>query len=312
MKDANVWHQPVLYQSIIHGLAPVSAGKYVDATVGAGGHAEGILDKSSPDGQLLGLDLDPQALAIASQRLSRFSDRAHLVQASYITLAEQLRNLNWMAVDGIVLDLGVSSMQLDSPERGFSLRAEGPLDMRFNPMQEPSAADLVNTLAVDDLADVIWRYGEENKARRIAAAIADARPLETTTQLAAVVSKAVGRRSYGIHPATRTFQALRIAVNAELENLLSFLPQAISALTPGGRLAVISFHSLEDRIVKQFIRRESRDCVCPPRQPECTCGHRASVVDITHRPITAGDDEVTQNPRARSARLRIAEKRELA
>lgn len=309
---SNTPHLPVLYQEIIHALSPHSPGRYVDATVGAGGHAWGILNASHPQGLLLGLDLDPQALEIASQRLSAFESRVTLRQASYTTLTHQLTDLGWESVDGIVIDLGVSSMQIDTPERGFSFLADGPLDMRFSPQQPTSAADLVNTLPENDLADLIYRYGEEKLSRRIARAIVQARPLHTTAELAELVLRAAGGRRGRIHPATRTFQALRIAVNQELQAVEEFLPQAIQALAPGGRLAVISFHSLEDRIVKQYFRQESRDCICPPDQPVCTCGHKASVLDLTRHPIEATSEEASTNPRARSAKLRIVEKLALA
>lgn len=309
---SNTPHLPVLYQEIIHALSPHSPGRYVDATVGAGGHAWGILNASHPQGLLLGLDLDPQALEIASQRLSAFESRVTLRQVSYTTLTHQLADLGWESVDGIVIDLGVSSMQIDTPERGFSFLADGPLDMRFSPQQPTSAADLVNTLPENDLADLIYRYGEEKLSRRIARAIVQARPLHTTADLAELVLRAAGGRRGRIHPATRTFQALRIAVNQELQAVEEFLPQAIQALAPGGRLAVISFHSLEDRIVKQYFRQESRDCICPPDQPVCTCGHKASVLDLTRHPIEATSEEASTNPRARSAKLRIVEKLALA
>jgi 16S rRNA (cytosine1402-N4)-methyltransferase len=220
-----------------------------------------------------------------------------------------LTELGWTQVDGIVLDLGVSSMQIDNPERGFSFQAEGPLDMRFGPQVQRTAADLVNGLMERDLSDLIWQYGEERFSRRIAHAIVQARPLLTTNQLAEVIAGAVGVRHSPIHPATRTFQALRIAVNGELEGLEKALPQAVDCLAPGGRLAVISFHSLEDRIVKQYFRRESVDCICPPQQPVCTCGHKAVLIEITRKPVEAAGDETITNPRARSARLRIAEKK---
>lgn len=311
-RDGNTPHLPVLYHEIIHALSPHSPGCYVDATVGAGGHAWGILNASDPGGLLLGLDLDPQALEIASQRLSAFESRVTLRQASYTTLTHQLADLGWKSVDGIVIDLGVSSMQIDTPERGFSFLADGPLDMRFSPEQPTSAADLVNTLPENDLADLIYRYGEEKLSRRIARAIAQARPLHTTVELANLILQATGGRRGRIHPATRTFQALRIAVNQELQAVEDFLPQAIQSLAPGGRLAVISFHSLEDRIVKQYFRQESRDCICPPDQLVCTCGHKASVQDLTRHPIEATPEEANTNPRSRSAKLRIVEKLTLA
>jgi len=280
----------------------------VDGTVGAGGHAYGILLSSQPDGLLLGLDVDPQALALARERLAEFNGRAKLFHASYTTLLGQLAALNWERVDGILLDLGLSSMQLDTQSRGFSFQSEAPLDMRFNPDQETSAAQLVNSLEESALADILYRYGEEHRSRQVAKAIVNARPIKTTTQLAQVVSKVTGGGKSGIHPATRTFQALRIAVNGELEALEEVLPQTLEALKPTGRLAVISFHSLEDRMVKQFMRRESRDCICPPSQPVCTCGHKATLRVITKKPIRPQEAEIRSNPRSRSARLRIAER----
>ncbi len=301
-------HQPVLYHEIIHALKPHSPGKFIDATIGAGGHAWGILEHSSPDGRLLGFDQDPQALALASQRLSPFKGRFELVNTSYINLQSEMRTRGWEQVEGIVFDLGVSSMQLDMPQRGFSFQTEGPLDMRFDPNQDTSAADLVNDMPEEELAQIIWRYGEERYARRIAQGIVRARPLRTTTQLAEVIYQVLGGRKERIHPATRTFQALRIAVNDELAAIGKALPQAVTALSPGGRLAIISFHSMEDRIIKQFYRQESKDCICPPGQPVCNCGHKASLRVITRRPIQPGEAEIEKNPRARSARLRVAEK----
>jgi 16S rRNA (cytosine1402-N4)-methyltransferase len=301
-------HISVLYNHIITALRPKSPGRYVDATVGAGGHAKGILEASSPDGELLGLDLDPRALEIADQRLMSFSNRVHLMHSSYTFLLEALQALGWDHVDGIVIDLGVSSMQIDNPERGFSFQKDGPLDMRFDPSQLTSAADLVNSLPENELADILWQYGEERLSRRIAREVVASRPFHTTGELAAVIKKAVGKSGGKIHPATRSFQALRIAVNGELSSLTEFLPKAIESLKPEGRLAVISFHSLEDRIVKQYFRRESSDCICPPEQPVCTCGHKASIKEISRRPIEANEEEIEQNSRARSARLRVAEK----
>ena len=251
---------------------------------------------------------DPQALAIARQRLSVFRNRVILLQASYVILAEQLAKIGWTAVQGILLDLGVSSMQIDIPERGFSFLADGPLDMRFDPDSQVKAEDLVNHLTEGELADLIWRYGEDRHARRIAQAIIQARPLHTTLQLAEVVARASRGGRNRIHPATRTFQALRISVNQELQSLEGVLPQAVKALAPGGRLAIISFHSLEDRLVKQYFQRESQDCLCPPEQPVCTCHHRASLRIITRHPLVANEAEVQENVRARSAKLRVAEK----
>lgn len=301
-------HVSVLYQPIITVLRPRSPGLYVDATIGAGGHAWGILEQSSPKGQLLGLDVDPRALELARQRLFSFKDRYHLFHSSYTFLSSQLLTLGWDHVDGIVIDLGVSSMQIDSPERGFSFQKDGPLDMRFDPSQIVSAAVIVNTYSETDLANLIWKYGEERNSYRIARMIVQNRPFTTTLELAKVIARSSGKAPGRIHPATRTFQALRIAVNQELESLESFLPQAIKALSSGGRLAVISFHSLEDRITKQLFRQESRDCICPPEQLVCQCGHKASIIELTRHPIEADELEKKINPRARSAKLRVAEK----
>ncbi len=305
-------HRPVLYNEIIHALQPRRGGLYLDGTVGAGGHAWGILEASGPDGRLLGLDVDPQAIELASQHLATFGSRAILVQASYTTLVDQIAAVSWDSLDGILLDLGLSSMQLGTPERGFSFQSDAPLDMRFDPNGPTTAADLVNTLSERELADLIYRYGEDRKARQIARVIVRARPVYTTRQLAGVVASAAHSRKPArqarIDPATRTFQALRIAVNRELEAIEAVLPLAMAALSPGGRLAVISFHSLEDRIVKQFMRRESQDCLCPPKQPVCTCGHRATLREVTRRPVRPQESEIQDNSRARSARLRVAEK----
>ena len=301
-------HQPVLYQEIIHALQPKSPGLYIDCTVGAGGHARGILEACSPEGRLLGLDLDPQALALAREYLAPYGERIQLVQASFVSLEELLQEHGWEAVQGIVLDLGVSSMQLDTPERGFSFQFDGPLDMRFGPGSGMSAADLVNTLSEVELANILFQYGQERSSRRIAQAILRARPITTTRELAELIVKVAGRTSKRIHPATRTFQALRIAVNDELNAIAQVLPQAQRLLAPGGRLAVIAFHSLEDRLVKEFMRRECKDCLCPPRQLVCTCGHVATLKEVSRKPIQPGDEEIRVNPRARSARLRVVEK----
>lgn len=312
VNNDGVSHRPVLYNEIIHALQPMRGRFYVDGTLGAGGHAWGILHASEPDGQLLGLDLDPRALNLARQRLAHFGSRAQIIQASFTTLKEQLEKLDWPAVHGILLDLGVSSMQLDSPERGFAFQFDAPLDMRFDPASPLNAETLVNSLSEMELSRILFAYGEEPNARQIAQEIVRSRPIHTTGELARAVLRVIGDRSgkkrSRTHPATRTFQALRMSVNRELEALEECLPKALKALAPGGRLAVISFHSLEDRIVKSFFRQESVDCICPPRQPVCTCLHRASLAVVTRKPVRPSSEELAENPRARSARLRVAEK----
>ncbi|MEK7328626.1 MAG: 16S rRNA (cytosine(1402)-N(4))-methyltransferase RsmH [Chloroflexota bacterium] len=305
-------HVSVLYNEIIAGLQPRPGGRYIDGTLGAGGHAFGILQESAPAGELLGLDLDPVAIGVAANRLREFGSRVHLAQASYLKLADEARKLGWHSVNGIVLDLGLSSIQLEDAERGFAFKHDGPLDMRFNPAQALTASDLVNGASPDELADILYKFGEERNARKIVRAIVAARPLHSTGRRAQVVAAAVKGGRTEIHPATRTFQALRIAVNGELDAVSAVLPLALEMLAPGGRLAVISFHSLEDRIVKTFFHHEARDCICPPEQPVCTCGHRASLKEITRKPLAPTPEEVAQNPRSRSAKLRIVEKLDLA
>ncbi len=282
-------HVPVLFQQVIDYLAPRADGRYIDATLGAGGHAAGLLQASAPTGRLLGFDADPAALAIAAENLSAYGDRAMLVHSNFDRLREVAANNKFLPADGIVLDLGLSSMQLADMRRGFSFQSGGALDMRFNPDEPTTAADLVNSLEESEIADLIFEYGEERASRRIAHAIVKARPIESAAQLASVIERAVGHRGR-IHPATRTFQALRIAVNREIEVLKSVLPQIVETLAPNGRVAIISFHSLEDRIVKIFFRDSE------------------SLRVLTKHPVRPTHEEQVANPRSRSAKLRVAEK----
>ena len=297
-------HQPVLLQEVLVLLAPQPDGRYIDGTAGGGGHSWALL---AAGGQVLSLDADPHAVDRVRQRLRPFAERSLVLQGNFRTLATAAQQAGFDPVDGILLDLGLSSDQLELEERGFSLMTDGPLDMRFDPAQELSAADLVNTWPEGQLADLIYAYGEERLSRRIARAMVLARPLHSTGQLARVIERAVGRRGRN-HPATRTFQALRIAVNDELGALQAVLPQAMALLRPGGRLAVISFHSLEDRIVKQFMQREAQNCLCPPELLHCQCDHRASLRVLTRKPVGPSAEEIAANPRSRSAKLRAAER----
>ena len=308
MRGDKLSHIPVLYQEVLDGLRIKPGGRYLDGTVGGGGHARGILVASAPDGDFLGIDADPMAVALAGERLAEFGERVALVQGNFADLEEIALEHGFCPVDGILLDLGLSSLQLEAEGRGFSFQLDGPLDMRFDPSQATTAADLVNGLSMEELADILFRYGEEPRSRRVARSIVAGRPINTTGELAALVcavAPAIGRRRR-LHPATRTFQALRMAVNEEQECLAEALPQALRLLAPGGRLVVISFHSLEDRLAKQFFRNEARDCLCPPEVPVCTCGHRAALGIVTKKPIRPSDEEVAANPRSRSAKLRIA------
>ncbi|MCD6142093.1 16S rRNA (cytosine(1402)-N(4))-methyltransferase RsmH [Candidatus Bipolaricaulota bacterium] len=299
-------HRPVMRAEAVRFLAPDRGGIYVDGTVGLGGHAAAIL-AAGPEARLIGIDRDPQALRYAAARLAQFGDRVRLVHGNYRDLAEILAGLGIEAIDGFLLDLGLSSLQLDAPERGFSFRADGPLDMRMDPTQKTSAADLVNAASVEELARILRDYGEERFAGRIARAIVAARPIETTRALAEVVRRAIPRRFHErrIDPATRTFQALRIAVNDELRNLQDGLAAGFAALRPGGVIVVISFHSLEDRIVKRFFRK-----LATPRYESLAPGPplppQAEV--LTKKPLRPSEEEIGENPRARSAKLRACRK----
>lgn len=302
-------HDPVMVDEVIDGLAVHPGGRYIDATVGLGGHAEVILDAARPDGSLLGIDLDPHALAIARDRLAPFGDGVVLVRGHHREIADIARDRGFEDVGGVLFDLGVSSLQLDAPGRGFSFQRDEPLDMRMDPDAELTAATIVNEYEEAELADIIRRYGEERRAHAIARAIVARRPLHTTGDLVRAVEQAAGRgRERHHHPATLTFQALRIAVNREMDFLADTLSAACSLLGgAGARIAVLAFHSLEDRVVKEHFRRESSDCVCPPRTPVCVCDHVATLRRVTRRVRKPGADEVARNPRARSARLRVAE-----
>ena len=307
-------HRPVLLTEAIAALAVRPGGSYLDGTFGGGGHTRALLSACAPDGVILALDADQDAIARGRVLASEpgIEPRVRLVHANFADLASVAEREAVTPLDGILLDLGLSSFQLDGAERGFAFRFAGPLDMRFDRTGGQTAADLVNGLPPEALADLIFRFGEEPKSRRIAAAIARERetaPILTTTRLAEIVSTAVGgRRGRDIHPATRTFQALRIATNGELEALERALGGAVAVLRPGGRLAVIAFHSLEDRIVKRFIERESATCVCPEGQPICTCTTVPRLRKLPGKAIRAGVAEVATNPRARSAIMRVAER----
>jgi 16S rRNA (cytosine1402-N4)-methyltransferase len=304
-------HEPVLVEEVLAALQPAGGRRFVDGTVGAGGHASRILEASGPTGRLLGLDVDPAALEVARERLAAFGGRAVLVRANFAACDDVARANGFVDSDGVLFDLGLSSLQLADDTRGFSFRSEGPLDMRADPGLERTAADLVGHSDERELARIFTDYGDEPEARRIAAAIVRRRakrPFETAAELGRFVAGVKQRRSGAIDPATRVFQALRIAVNHELENLERGLAAALRILRPGGRLAVISFHSLEDRMVKTFLARESRDCICPPHLPTCVCGHRAGLRVVTRRPVHPDAAEADRNPRARSAALRVAEK----
>jgi 16S rRNA (cytosine1402-N4)-methyltransferase len=310
------YHQPVMLKEVLEGLKVKPEGIYLDCTLGGAGHSEAILKNLTgtiPGGRLIALDQDPAAIEAAEIRLAPFKERVVLVRANFIVLAEILDQLDLQEIDGVLFDLGTSSHQLDEPARGFSYQHDAPLDMRMDPEQALTAKDLVNNLTEDELKKIIKDFGEERWASRIAAFICEGRkthPIETTGQLVEIIKKAIpaGARRQGPHPAKRTFQALRIAVNKELEILESSVFSAVQALRSGGRICVITFHSLEDRIIKDLYRRLAQSCTCPREFPVCICGGRQVIKIITSRPVLPSAVELESNPRARSAKLRIAEK----
>ncbi len=304
-------HIPVLFQAVINLIAEHTPQQIIDATVGGGGHAKGLLERL-PDAQLLGIDRDDMAIAAASQNLASFKKRVTIRKGVFSDMKAIAASIGWNHADAVLMDIGVSSPQIDNSERGFSFRMDGPLDMRMNRDDTMTAAILLNTASQDELETIIRDYGEEHKARFIAHEIVKRRekkPFETTAELNQLLEKIVGfKGQHGLPPATRTFQALRIAVNRELDELSNALKSALELLSPHGVLAVITFHSLEDRIVKRFFQYEAATCVCPPKMPICTCGKKQTIEILTRKPITADEEELKSNPRAACAKLRAAMK----
>jgi 16S rRNA (cytosine1402-N4)-methyltransferase len=308
-----VEHVPVLLEEILEFLRCLPSGTFVDCTVGLGGHARAILERIRPSGGLIAIDADTEALREARRNLAAWKEKVTCVQASYRRLSETLQRLGVRDVAGILLDLGMSSAQVESPSRGFSFSRRGPLDMRYDRRQPLTAADIVNRYPEKNLVKILREFGEEKAAKRIAAAIVRRReesPLSTTDELAELVASVARPRRGGIHPATKAFQALRVAVNDELGALSEALPQAIEVLRPGGRLIVLSYHSLEDRIVKQTFRGFEKGCVCPPSFPVCRCGRVSEVEVLTRKPMRPSEEEIRRNPRSRSARMRVCERKE--
>jgi len=301
-------HEPVLLDEVIDALQIQRGGRYVDCTVNGGGHAEAILDECIPGGKLLGIDADPEAIKVATERLKSYGKDAILVNENFKYLENICTRYGFHPVNGILFDLGMSTLQLESSGRGFSFQQDAPLDMRFSPRQAVTAADIVNTYSEGELTALLEKYGEEWRGRQIARRIVEKRPIATTVELAQIVSKAVAGGRGKIHPATKTFQALRIAVNQELENLELALKQAVNLLGSGGRIIAISFHSLEDRLVKEFFRRESQGCLCPPAVPICVCGHISTLRLVTKKTVRPSLAELETNPRSRSAKMRVAER----
>ncbi len=301
-------HEPVMMPEIMQALNVQPGGRYIDGTLGEGGHSKEILRAANPGGQVLGLDADPEAITVATKRLEEHGDAFLAINTNFRDIRATALQYEFVPVHGVLFDLGVSSLQLDRESRGFSFRRADPLDMRFSLDQQITASNIVNEYAESELADIIFHLGEDRAARRIANAVVRHRPINTSLELAELIEKVNPRRGKRTHPATRTFQAIRIAVNDELSALETALEQAVSLLGQGGRLAVISYHSLEDRIVKNFIRKQASDCICPPGTPICRCDHLATLKMISRRPQIPTDSEIGANPRARSAKLRVAER----
>lgn len=310
--NAAGYHQPVLLQETLDRLSPRDGGIYLDVTVGEGGHALAILDRSAPGGRVVGIDRDPRSLVRAEQRLSPYGHRFIPVQGNYSHMAEICRANGISQADGVLMDLGFSSRHIENPGYGFSFQRDEPLDMRYDPEQSLTAAYIVNSYEQEELAYLIFRFGEEPRSRSVAREIVRSRPVNTTGELAQAVARCIrparGAARRGIHPATKTFQALRIAVNGELDHLEVGLAEAVGILAPGGILAVISYHSLEDRLVKNTFAKEAARCICPPELPECVCGHQPRMRNLTRRVIKPSPEEVRRNPRSRSARMRVAQR----
>jgi 16S rRNA (cytosine1402-N4)-methyltransferase len=308
MDKARSHHRPVMVEEVLSGLQAHDEGLYVDCTVGEGGHSLAIVESTDSKSRLICIDADPEAIKAAQRRLFKHSARVILVNSNFSHLAETVLAHHGHQAQGILLDLGLSSLQLDGELRGFSFQTDSPLDMRFDPKQNLTAAQIVNSYTESELVTLLYRLGEEPQAKRISRALIQSRPLLTTRHLVSVIEAVVPRRGKRLHPATKVFQALRMTVNGELENLSIVLQQAIETLANKGRLVVISYHSLEDRIVKRFLQRESKDCLCPLEILICQCKHQAKIRILTKRVIAPSKQEVRENPRSRSARLRIAER----
>lgn len=307
------YHEPVLLKEVIAYLKPNSNGLYVDANLGTGGHALAILEASYPNGWVVGFEWDEEAFRISKKRLAKYTKRVKIFQKNFSELLTTLRDKKIFQADGVLFDLGLSSLQIEKAERGFSYLNDGPLDMRMSRTNPTMAADLINNGSQEELEKIIFEYGEEPLARRIAAGLLHGRQkaaVKTTAELRKNIEKTLAGRPPKVikNAVIRTFQAFRIAVNNELNNLKQGLEAAVEILKPGGRLLVISFHSLEDRIVKKFLRTEAKNCLCPPRSPVCVCGHKARLKEITRRPTQPTEEEILKNTRSDSAKLRVAER----
>ena len=308
LKDLEIQHNPVMVPEILKYLDVVSGGRYIDCTLGEGGHSKSILDASNPGGEVLGIDADHEAIEVSKSRLEKYQDRAIFVNDNFRNLRKIAMRRNFIPAHGILLDLGVSSLQLNIETRGFSFMRKSPLDMRFSFNQKLTADQVVNTFQENEIADILYHFGDERRARKIAKIIVENRPIKHSNELAEIIKKKIYISNHKINPATKTFQALRIYINEELSALSEVLEQSLEIIGIGGRLAVISYHSIEDRIVKNYFRRESKYCICLPNVIKCECNHEPKLKIITKKPISPSSNEITSNRRSRSAKLRVIER----
>jgi len=308
LKDLEIQHNPVMVPEILKYLDVVSGGRYIDCTLGEGGHSKSILDASNPGGEVLGIDADHEAIEVSKSRLEKYKDRVIFVNDNFRNLRKIAMRRDFIPAHGILLDLGVSSLQLNIETRGFSFMRKSPLDMRFSFNQKLTADQVVNTFQENEIADILYHFGDERRARKIAKIIVENRPIKHSNELAEIIKKKIYISNHKINPATKTFQALRIYINEELSALSEVLEQSLEIIGIGGRLAVISYHSIEDRIVKNYFRRESKYCICLPNVIKCECNHEPKLKVITKKPISPSSNEITSNRRSRSAKLRVIER----
>ncbi|MQG20095.1 MAG: 16S rRNA (cytosine(1402)-N(4))-methyltransferase RsmH [SAR202 cluster bacterium] len=308
MKNIDIQHIPVMVPEILKYLEVSSGGRYIDCTLGEGGHTKSLLEASNPGGEVLGIDADHEAIEVSKNRLEEYGERFIYDNSNFKNIKKIAMKSKFVPCHGILFDLGVSSLQLDKESRGFSFRRKAPLDMRFSINQTLTAQDVLNTFSESEISDILYQYGEERQSRKIAKLIIENRPLSNADELSDLIKKNIRQTNYKINPSTKTFQALRIYINEELNSLSQALEQSLEILGVGGRMAVISYHSLEDRIVKNFFKKESKYCICPPNIPKCDCGHFPKLKIITKKPVSPSQSEIEANKRSRSAKLRVVER----
>ncbi len=308
LKNIDIQHIPVMVPEILKYLEVSSGGRYIDCTLGEGGHTKSLLEASNPGGEVLGIDADHEAIEVSKNRLEEYGERFIYDNSNFKNIKKIAMKSKFVPCHGILFDLGVSSLQLDKESRGFSFRRKAPLDMRFSINQTLTAQDVLNTFSESEISDILYQYGEERQSRKIAKLIIENRPLSNADELTDLIKKNIRQTNYKINPSTKTFQALRIYINEELNSLSQALEQSLEILGVGGRMAVISYHSLEDRIVKNFFKKESKYCICPPNIPECDCGHFPKLKIITKKPVSPSQSEIEANKRSRSAKLRVVER----